>query len=227
MRRLATALLAIALLFVAGPAVAAPGDVEYSLDEGATWSTTPPASLFDASFRYVPGDTVTAVLLVRSLRADPTVVAAVIDNASVPDADYASALTVSADDGTGAGLAPVLLADAPDCAPLVPPRVLQTGEILRIELSIAISPDLVAQESQNEVASFDVELGMTDVGVPTLPNGCPIDPTVIPGLPGGGTGGPVAVAGVDLVPATILATLAFVSGGVLLAIARRTRTESA
>jgi len=230
MRRILAAALAAALVLVATPAQAV-GEVEYSIDGGSSWSTTPPSSLFDSSFRYVPGDTATAVLLIRSLRTESTMVMAVIDNAAVPDPMYATALRVWADDETGEGLDPMMLAAAPDCAALVPAGALETGEVMRIELSLGVSAALVAQQAQGSVASFDVEVGMWDADVAAAPTGCPDDPVVIPGLPNApaipGTGGSTAIAGADILPATIAATLLFGLGFALVGMARRRREETA
>ena len=213
------------LLLVASPAAAAPGDMEYSTDGGATWSLTPPPTLFPASFRAVPGDTLTATLFVRMLRSAPTVAMAVVSNAFVNDPMYNSALTISGDDGTGAGLTSTALMSVADCAPVVPTTVLTTGEVMQITFVVDVSPTLVAQQAQQAVAAFDLELGFTDVGAPTAPNGCPIDPTVIDGFPIGSTiTGNIAYTGTDVLPAVAIAAAAW-GVGLWLVIASRRRKQ--
>ena len=221
-------LLLVTLLLLgigASPAVAAPGDMEFSTDGGASWSLTPPASLFDQDFRFVPGDTVTEVLLVRSLRAVPTVAMVALEDATVNDALYESALLVAAADEDGDGLAMTRLAAVGDCAQVIPTRVMRAGEVLMIAFTVSVSSALVVQQAQNAVASFDLQVALTDVGAPTTPNGCPIDPAVIAGFPIAGSSPPASIAytGLDLVPAVIAMTLTLLLGGLLLGAARRRR----
>ena len=80
--------IAVAAAVVVGtalPAAAAPGDIEYSTDGGTTWSATPPASVFPASYRMVPGDTLARQLLIRSDRVEDTYFFATISKKGTAD----------------------------------------------------------------------------------------------------------------------------------------------
>jgi len=224
MKRLVLVVL-ILLGLGASPAAAAPGDMEFSTDGGASWSLTPPTALFDQDFRFVPGDSVTEVLLVRSLRTVPTVAMVALDDATVNDSLYESALLVAAEDEDGDGLAATRLAAIDSCAQVIPTRVVPAGEVLMIAFTVSVSSALVVQQAQDAVASFDLQLALTDVGAPTTPNGCPIDPAVIAGFAAVAVPGSIAYTGLDVIPAATAMTITLLVGALLLAAARRRREE--
>ena len=184
----------------AAPARAATSDdVEFSRDGGATWSDAAPTSLFGAGFLAVPGDLLETSLLIRSTRDTPTVAMVAITNASTSDPLFDSALTVRGADADGAGLAGSRLSALEPCAAVVPTRVLRRGETLPVTLSIAVSPTLERQQAANATARFDLEVALSDVGAPTLPNGCPAGPAVIAAF-AGAVDGTVAAAAPGLDP---------------------------
>lgn len=211
----------------ASPATAAPGDMEFSTDGGASWSTTPPSSLFDQDFRFVPGDTVTRLLEVRSLRSMPTVAMVAIEGATVDNSLYESALLVAASDEDGNGMPTTRLSALTSCAQVIPTQMVQAGEILSIAFTVSVSSSLVVQQAQLAVANFDLQLALTDVGAPTTPNGCPVDPAVIAGFPVGGKALPASIAytGLNVVPVVLALTIALLVGGSLVAAGRRRREE--
>jgi hypothetical protein len=203
---------------------AATPDVEFSSDGGASWSGTAPASLFDESFRVVPGDRLESAVLVRSTRDMPTVAMVAITNAAASDPVFDSALTVRGRDGLGRGLAAARLSALGSCDPVVPTRVLTRGQALPVTLVVDVSPTLSQSEAENAVAAFDLEIALTDPGAPTTPNGCPIDPVVIAGFaPASGT---IAYTGTELVyPTLAVAAGVLALGGLLVALGRRRRRD--
>jgi hypothetical protein len=204
---------------------AAAADVEFSSDGGASWSAAPPSSLFDQSFRAVPGDRLEAAVLVRSTRAEPTVAMVAITNASTSDPVFDSALTVQAGDARGRGLAPSKLSSLGACDAVVPTRVLTRGQALPVTLVVDVSPTLTRNQAAQAVAAFDLEIALTDPGAPTTPNGCPIDPVVIAGF-AGAAGGSIAYTGTDLVYPTLgFAAVALALGGVFVCASRRRRAK--
>lgn len=210
------------------PAAAAPGDIEYSTDGGTTWSATPPASIFPASYRMVPGDTLARQLLIRSDRVEDTYFFATINKKGTTDPVLSQGLTLAATDAAGKGLAPTPFGDIQPCTTVVPPRVLRTGEIYTINLTTHLSDTLTGTQGQDAVQDFDLMLGMGDpVGALTV-NGCPVDPTLIPGFrpipAASGEGGGLARTGSDGVSGYLVGggvLLGF--GGLFLVAARRRR----
>ena len=202
---------------------AASPDVEFSSDGGASWSASPPVSLFDQNFRAVPGDRLEAAVLVRSNRPVPTVAMVAISKASTSDPLFDSALTVRGSDARGSGLVPSRLSALGVCDQLVPTRVLTRGQALPVTLVVEVSPTLTRNQAATAVAAFDIEIALTDPGAPTTPNGCPIDPVVIAGF-GAGAGGKIAYTGTELVSPTFgVAAGLLALGGVLAAVGRRRR----
>jgi hypothetical protein len=214
------------VLAVTTSSAAAAADVEFSSDGGATWSSTPPVSLFDQSFRAVPGDRLEAALMVRSTRSAPTVAMVAITNTATSDALFDSALTVRGQDGRGRGLAPVTLGALGPCDPLVPTRVLTRGEALPVTLVVDVSPTLTRNQAAEAVAAFDLAIALTDPGAPTTPNGCAIDPIVVAGFVPA-AGGTIAYTGTDLVyPTLAVGAAVFGLGWALVAVSRRRRAKA-
>ena len=205
---------------------AATSDVEFSSDGGASWSGTPPVSLFDHDFRAVPGDHLEAGVLVRSTRSVPTVAMVAISKATTSDPLFDSALTVRAADARGRGLAPSRLSALGACDELVPTRVLTRGQALPVTLVVEVSPTLTRNQAATAVAAFDIEIALTDPGAPTTPNGCPIDPAVIAGFAPAASG-TIAYTGTDLVYPTLgFAGAILAVGGVFVALSRRRRDRT-
>jgi hypothetical protein len=219
------------VLAVTTSTAAAPADLQFSADGGASWSDSAPASLFDQSLRVAPGDRLEATLLVRSTRQTPTVLMVAITDASVSDTVFDEAITVQGDDGTGAGLAPTRLSGLAPCDAVVPTRTLRAGQQVPIGMAVNVSPALAGHQAENAVARFDLQIGLTDAGAPTTPNGCPVDPTVIAGFaqPGSQSGtGRIAFTGTSLVvPALAVAGAALVAGALLAVVGRRRRRDDA
>lgn len=208
--------------------------LEFSLDGGDTWSSVVPTSLFPAAFRVVPGDVLESTLSVRLTRDAPTVVAVSITNAEVDNPLFDSALTVAGRDEDGNGLAPMRLGAVEGCEPVIPTRILEPGETAPIELVVAISSELTRQQAVRARASFDLAIGLTDPGAPTTADGCPVDPSLVPGFPDttpGGTTpsagpGSIAFTGIDSIgPTLAIAAGAAAIGTLVLAFGRRRRKD--
>lgn len=225
--------IAVAAAVIVGtalPAAAAPGDIEYSTDGGTTWSATPPASVFPANYRMIPGDTLARQLLIRSDRVEDTYIFATISKKGTADPALSQGLTLTATDAAGNGLPTTPFGEIKPCTTVVPPRVLHTGEIYTINLTAHLSGALTGTQGQSAVQDFDLMLGMGDpVGAITV-NGCPVDPTTIPGfrpVPAtpGGDGDGLAGTGSDGVNGSLIAGGALLGlGGLFLVAARRRRT---
>lgn len=226
--------LAVALLLGVGtPGVAnatAPS-VEYSRDGGSTWSLTPPSFLFLSAVRYVPGDVATENLLIRSLRSDPTFVQLSLTNAVISDASLDAAMTIQGADAAGDGLQPTNFSALTTCQPVVPDRILTQGQIVSVSLTIRVSPTLTGQQAQEESGSFDLAVALSDPGAEIAPNGCAVNPVVIPGTgtPPSSSGQPSESAGLAYTgatlayPALVTAAIALGIGWLFVMVSRRRR----
>lgn len=216
------------VLAVTTSTTAATAELQFSADGGASWSDTAPTTLFDASWRAVPGDRLQTSLLVRSTRDAPTVMMVAIADAAVSDPLFDEAITVQGDDGTGAGLPATRLSALAACEEVVPTRTLVADQQVPIEMTVNVSPALAGHQAENASARFDLQIGLADVGAPTTPNGCPIDPAVIAGFaaPGSQTGtGRIAYTGTDLFHPALAVAASALGAGALLALAGRRRRE--
>ena len=213
-------------------ATAAAPTVDYSRDGGLTWSAAPPSFLFSSSMRLVPGDAMTENVLIRSLRADPTLMQVSLANATTASALLESALTVEGADAAGAGLTPTTLDALTTCQTVVPDRVLAQGEIVSVSLTMRVSSSLTGQEAQDSIGYFDLALAMSDPGTAIAPNGCAVNAVLIPGT-GEGQDTPrsipagLAYTGTTLAyPAIITTLVALGVGGLFVLIGRRRGREN-
>jgi hypothetical protein len=155
--------------------------VEYSLD-GTTWSATPPASVFPASWQPIPGSSGTATLHVRATRPGHTVVGVYSGSAVASDPALLAGITLT--DATGA--ATPLDALSSSCALVASQVVLAQNQSVAVPLAIALDPSLA--QGRSATLRLDLLIDLSDTGVPTLPNGCPVDPEILAAFPGQGTG---------------------------------------
>lgn len=243
-----TVLLAAASLGIAAPvASAAVPSLEFSVDGGATWNASPPAALFDPTFRFVPGDTISRTILFRSTRAEATAVIVTLDDVAVSEAPLGEALSVSARDADGNGIDSTRIASLQDCQPIVPVRVVAAGEPLSVTLTIEVSTSLTALVAQGSMSTSRIQIGLTDPGnVPAL-EGCAPDAAVIPvaAPPTAATSTPTATptpeaggtdpdvdpetglarTGLDTWRRAVVVAVTAIGAGLLLILARRRRPE--
>lgn len=223
----AAAAITLAAALVAGPATpasAAPGGLEYSSD-GATWTTSAPASVFPSAYALVPGDAVSSTIWVRSARPGLVRLTAVLADVATSSPDAGVVFELEGADSTGRGLPRTAAGSIRDCTELVPSRVLATGAVARITTTVSMPASVSGLDGQGESLDFELQLGLADLELPTAPGGCPFDATVIPSLPNsGGSGGTIAHTGVELLPQTLaIAGGATAAGLILIGLARRRR----
>ncbi|WP_460775324.1 LPXTG cell wall anchor domain-containing protein [Microbacterium sp. GXF7504] len=209
---------AVAAMLSTAPAAATTGvpDLSYSLD-GTTWSSSPPASLLPSGWIAVPGASQRATLHLRAERPGATLVAVFAAPAVAEDPDVIDALRV-----TGSGDRDVAVDGSVACSALAPQTVLQRGEAMQVPIEVALAPELT--DGENVTVSLDILVALSDTGAVPLPNGCPVDPAVIPLLAGPDTGsaGILASTGSDLPMLLGAASIAALLGGAF-AVRRRRR----
>ncbi|HWH26866.1 MAG TPA: hypothetical protein VNT53_09500 [Pseudolysinimonas sp.] len=174
------------IVLPATAASAADVPVEYSFD-GVSWTTTPPNSFFSGSPLVVPGDSATGTIYMRSTRTTLSTMRIVITKPTVSDPVYGAALTLRGRDQGGTGMPVTAVNDIAMCTQLVPTRNVVAGDIVRVTIDAALATTLSSAQGQGGSASFRVLVGLSDLGVPTDANGCPLDFDSIP-PDGGGTG---------------------------------------
>ena len=180
----AVALLALLPLGPA-PAHAEQPGVEYRLS-GGTWSAAPPA-LFDSTWSPVPGSSRTSTLEIRVNRPETTVVAVFVGGLAAGTPELARAATLSSGDTA------LPFEATAACTQLAPQTVRRSGEVVRVPLTLAVSPDLVA--GQRTSLNFELRVSLSDTGPTLLPNGCPIDPEIVRAFPAATPVDPLATTG--------------------------------
>jgi hypothetical protein len=213
----------------AASASAAPTYLEFSTD-GNTWSQTPPASLFSSSLRLVPGDALARTVYVRSTRSDPTALSVALADVSVSSPELGAALSVHAVAGSSAPLDSSISALGA-CTPVVAAIPVARNQSIPITVSLTLATALHTTQAQNASVHFGLQIGLSDVGSPVAPNGCPQSPTTIAGTGGhlaftGSAPSRIAFTGTDtLYPALIVAGIAFGIGTLFAVVGRRRRKK--
>lgn len=238
---LVAVLAAGAIALPAHSAAAAPLPLEFSTD-GSSWSTTPPASVFPAELRIVPGDTVSSTIYLRSTRTEPTELSVLLTGVNATDPELASNLTLASTPAPGAGLTATRLDRIAACTPVLVATTVQAYQTVALTITLRMSATVTGTTAQNERAYFNLVAGMSDFGGGAPVAGCGNGP-VIPSLPstggsvgGGSAGGSKGTAarprnplglpftGAELLmPSLGVAAAAFTTGLVFVAIARRRR----
>jgi len=208
----------VTALLSAAPAVGAVDepDLSYSLD-GVSWMASPPDSVLPAGWLAVPGASQRATLHLRAERPGATLVALFAAPAVADDPAVIDALRV-----TGEGGREVAVDGSIACSALAPQTVLREGETLEVPIEVMLDPDLT--DGEDVKVSLDILIALSDTAAVPLPNGCPVDPVVVPLLAGqdGGDTGPLARTGADLPLLLGAASLAALLGGAF-ALRRRRR----
>lgn len=208
-RILATLAVAATLALAPTAAHAADTAVEYSTD-GVSWSASPPASVFPSTWVPVPGSSIASTLYVRSVRPGNTVVGVYAANAASSDRDLLTATRITGAGGTGSSLA-----DLGSCTAVSAQTVLAEGQVLTVPLTLALAADLTG--GQRATLGLDLLIDLSETGVPTLSNGCPVDPEIVAAFPAPlPTQAPAALppTGAAFPVAPLVAALALLAGGV-------------
>ncbi|MER7797042.1 hypothetical protein [Microbacterium sp. NPDC096154] len=241
------AALAAALLLTPAAAEPAVGGLQFSPD-GASWSSTAPASVFPDAPVLVPGDRATATLRLRNGHDAPAVLVVVVRQPPAATPLAAASVRISGRDGAGAGLAPTPLAELGACTHVVPARALAPGESTTVDVSLDLDPSLTGDHGQRERIDFDLWLGLTDgaaadltdqgcprhaVPVPSHPDAPATEPVPEPGdaagwVPAGpgGPGGLAATGGLVSAAAIIVGLMTGGAGWLLLTLSRRRRRSA-
>ena len=187
------ALLAAGLgLWAAAPALAAPKPIGLS-DDGVAFGDYLPASPF-AGLLIVPGTTVTRSFWVKNRETSPGNLAIALQGVTGADDAMVAALSLKAVAGPTAG--PVVAFPAADpCHPLVSAVALAPGAIVRVDVTLGLSPSLNAQTSQGSLGAFDLRVTLTSTDV-AAPGGCA---AVTPPVTVGGSTPPTSPGEIDAV----------------------------
>jgi hypothetical protein len=201
-RRAFLSVLAIVALLVSGlglwaaaPAFAAPKPIGLSAD-GVSYADDLPASLF-AGAMIVPGKTVTRSFWVKNRAGSAGNLAIALQGVAGADHALVAALSASAVAGPNAGPL-VAFSAANPCYPLVSAVALAAGAIVRVDITLDLSPAVPAHASQGSLGAFDLRVTMTSTDV-AAPSGCA---AVAPPVTGGGGGGgtpPTSPGGLDTI----------------------------
>ncbi len=177
------ALLAAGLgLWAASPAMAAPKPIGLSLN-GVTYTDDLPTSLY-AGALIVPGDTLLRSFYVQNRAADPGNLAIALQDVTGIDSVMISALSVSADAGSGPGPTAAFTAANP-CVSLISGVGLAAGGVVRVDVRLKFGSSISGLTSQSSVGSFNLRVTLTSTDV-AAPTGCS---AVTPPTGGGGPGG--------------------------------------
>lgn len=207
---IAAAITAIASSLTVTPATASEDPaVSYSVD-GVTWSASPPSAILPAGWIAVPGASQHGILHLRAERPGATLIALFAAPASANDPVVIEALRV-----TGEGDRAVVVDGSRACSTLAPQTVLRQGETMQVPIGVALDADLIG--GQDVSVSLDVLVVLSDTASVPLPNGCPVDPAVIPLLPGQAAASATMLShtGTDLPLVAGAAAIAAVIGGVV------------
>lgn len=211
----------------AAPAVAAvPVDsaIEVSLD-GTSWSALPPDGLFPSELRLAPGDMKTAELFVRSTHSGTAVLSIAVTDAETNQVQFSRDLRIGGGDADST-MTPTPFIDIATCANLIEPRTVTQTDVTAVSIDLLLEPGS-GNLTQGATANFDLAIGLTELGVPADPSGCPLDATIVSGI-GGNDGVILAYTGGTVqYPALIGAGLAIGTGWLLiLGLIRRRRREN-
>jgi hypothetical protein len=182
---------AVRFMAASAAATASPA-IEVSLD-GEPFARAPFPALFPSDYRISPGDRLSRGFEVRSTHGMPVVLTVTANDVRADDESLVRDLSLAGGEGDAAGEA-LSLSSLPSCAPLIEPRVVQPGEVVPVTVVLELDR-LSTNTTQMDSLAFDIEIGLTDVGVPVDPSGCAIGPVVVPGIGGPGTPAPSAEQG--------------------------------
>lgn len=165
----------VAMMLPSLPAVAAPANhldgLEFSRD-GTTWSAEPPAELFDDWLVEASGDSRSTTVHVRNARTGVVRIATAVSSLVWSHPDAAEAFRLSSSDQHGPGIVAAPIGSIARCTPLVPTRVLATGDILTIELAVDLAPDARGTAVQNASVGFDMLIALAEHPGPMPVSAC-------------------------------------------------------
>lgn len=217
---------AAVVLGSATPASADSSYLEFSTN-GTTWSSTAPSALFANHLLLAPGDSLASTVYIRSTRADPTSLSVAIANLSTSDPRFSAEVTIGATGGVGSGLS-TPLSDLPACAPILSAFPVARNQAVPVTITLALANALSGVQGQGSWVRFDLQVGLSDLGSPVNPNGCPASSTSVPAFDGGGSSGiassRMAFTGTTtLYPGLTIAGIVVGLGGLFLLAGRRRR----
>ena len=161
--------LGLALTFAALGSVssaAAAGSIGIS-DDGVTYGSTYPGTLFDSVAHLVPTDSDSESFFIRNDTGSAGFLRVVLRNVVFSDAAYGAALSVSASTPSKTGTAQPLTAATP-CVVLVEGQTVQPGEIVPISAVVALG-DLTGTAGQNATAEMSLRVELHDTSTGSLP----------------------------------------------------------
>jgi hypothetical protein len=168
--------LALSALAPSTPAHAA-GSIGIS-DDGVTYGSAFPGTLFDETWVLVPLDSESESFYVRNDTSEPAFLRITLRDVSYSDPAYGAALTVSASTLTAIG-SPRALSAATPCAILVEGQTVQPGEVVPITAVLELG-DLTGSAGQNATADFTMRVELHDTSTGALPAAACSTPTGTP-----------------------------------------------
>jgi len=146
----------------ATPAAAEEEPVEVLLSsDGIVFSSAPPHGILDPLARLVPGESLASALWIRNPATTRAVVRVSATRLSIPSSSFAEDISLTTTDAQESGTRSRTLAQLTECETLVPSRVIEGGETMRLDLVFAMSADAV-NVSQNQRAHLSVLVAMRD-----------------------------------------------------------------
>ena len=192
--------LAVVSAVMLGPAPSAHAldtPLEFSTD-GTTWTSVPPASLFDNGVVLVPGGSVSSTLHMRSTAQTPGVLVAALTNVRVSDESAEKYFGVRATsdagtgvDGAGVGLGRTAVTDLEEFTPIGPRLTLAPGQSAQFTLTVDLDLRPGGTGAQNSAIALDLALSFTEAAA----------------VPGGGDGLPGGQDGEGLNPPQLIPAL--------------------
>jgi len=146
----------------ATPAAAEEESVEVLLSsDGIVFSSAPPHGILDPLARLVPGGSLASALWIRNPATTRAVVRVSATRLSIPSSSFAEDISLTTTDAQESGTRSRTLAQLSECETLVPSRVIEGGETMRLDLVFAMSADAL-NVSQNQRAHLSVLVAMRD-----------------------------------------------------------------
>lgn len=161
----------------AAPAHAA-GDIGIS-DDGVTFGSSYPGTLFDSTGILVPLDSESESFYIRNETTEPAFLRITLRDVTYSDPAYGAVLTVSASTPAATG-SPRSLMSATPCAILVEGQTVQPGEVVPITAVLALG-DLNGSAGQNATADMSIRVELHDTSTGSLPAAACSTPAGTPG----------------------------------------------
>lgn len=166
----AAVVVAVTSALTAAETAAAAGIIDVSND-GVTYGSTYPGTLFDPSFVMIPGASQAKVFYVRNSGNETGTLRVTMENVSSNDVDFADALTVSVSTPGHPGI-PASISKASPCWALAQGLSVAPGQSIAVTTK-ALLGDLNGTAGQGATAGLTIRVTLSALGTPTpAPTAC-------------------------------------------------------